>query len=229
MNLLCGVLGVIASFSGRLDCAFPLMLAAAVFDFFDGFAARALKASSGIGKELDSLADTVSFGVLPAIMLYRQMTELSGESVWCFIPLSISVFTALRLARFNVDDRQTVNFIGLPSPANAIMCGALVDYVCRTPDSFLASWASGTVFYPVLSIVSSLLLVCGLPMFSLKFKKGEPVSKLRVAFLVLCAAVAAAVLATGQCYSLAFLAAIPLYILANVIAASVGTRQRHGS
>ena len=229
MNLLCGVLGVIASFSGRLDAAFLLMLAAAVFDFFDGFAARMLKASSGIGKELDSLADTVSFGVLPAIMLHRQMIVLSGESVWCYIPLSISVFTALRLAKFNVDDRQTTDFIGLPSPANAIMCGALVHYVCGVPDGCLASWASGVLFYPVLSVVSSFLLVCGLPMFSLKFKKGQRLPKIRIAYIGVCAAAAIAVAAAGMRFSLVFIVAIPLYIVVNGIAASVGTRQKQDS
>ena len=101
MNLLCGVLGVIASLNGRLELGFELMILAAVFDFCDGLAARLLKAYSEIGKELDSLADDVSFGVLPAVMLY----QISGTDIWIlkYLPLVLAAFSALRLAKFNLD------------------------------------------------------------------------------------------------------------------------------
>ena len=102
MNLLCGVLGVIATFSGRLDAAFCLMLAAAVCDFLDGFSARLLKAYSDIGKELDSLSDMISFGVLPSLMMYSLVNQMNPGSWLRFAPLAVAVFSGLRLAKFNV-------------------------------------------------------------------------------------------------------------------------------
>ena len=132
MNLLCGVLGVICVFSGESDTAFLLMLLAAVCDFFDGFSARALKAYSAIGKELDSLADLVSFGLLPSLMLYRMMTVLSPEAgLLCYLPLLIVVASALRLAKFNTDDRQSENFLGLATPACAMICGSMTYYIMK--------------------------------------------------------------------------------------------------
>ena len=113
MNLVCGIIGVVFAFRGRCDIAFVLMLAAAVFDFLDGFAARALDAYSDMGKELDSLCDLVSFGVLPAVMLFNT-AKMSCCPEWaCWTALAIAVFSAVRLAKFNVDPRQTDGFIGL--------------------------------------------------------------------------------------------------------------------
>ncbi|MDE6871026.1 MAG: CDP-alcohol phosphatidyltransferase family protein [Bacteroidales bacterium] len=221
MNLLCGVLGVIAAFDGRPDVAFYLMLAASVFDFFDGLSARALNAYSAIGKELDSLADLVSFGLLPAIMLNRLMAGLAGNGILCYIPLVIAVFSALRLAKFNVDERQCENFIGLATPANAIFCGALVHYVNSVPDSFLAEWVAGGVFLPVLSVIMSLMLVSELPMFSLKFKKGQKkdtvIYKLRFGFIALCLAVSLLVLLLRLKFSMIFILAVAIYIIMNIV------------
>ena len=124
MNLLCGVVGVILSLDGHLEGGFCLMLAAAVCDFFDGFAARLLNATSPVGKELDSLSDVVSFGVLPAIMLY--MVSGDGVRFMKFFPLLLAAFSAYRLAKFNLDERQTTSFIGLPTPANALFWGSLI-------------------------------------------------------------------------------------------------------
>ena len=147
LNLLSGIAGILCAFSGRLDVSFLLMLAAAVFDFFDGFAARALGAYSPMGKELDSLADSVSFGLLPSLMLHRLMVVLSGEtSVWCYIPLSIALFSVLRLAKFNIDERQSENFIGLATPASAMICGSLTYYLLHQTDSYMVAWAQGHVF-----------------------------------------------------------------------------------
>ena len=126
MNLLCGALGVIFTFQGALDIAFYLMLAAAVCDFFDGFAARMLNAYSAMGKELDSLADLISFGLLPSLMLHRRLVEGGMTGFVTFIPLIICVFSGLRLAKFNVDERQSENFLGLATPACAIWCGSLI-------------------------------------------------------------------------------------------------------
>lgn len=174
MNLLCGVIGVIFTLDGRADIAFWLMLAAAVFDFCDGLAARALHAYSDIGKELDSLCDVVSFGVLPAIMMYSILRESCAESCfWAYIPLCIAIFSALRLAKFNVDERQHDSFIGLPTPACALICGSLAYSVIMDANGFLARMAGSTYFIPALSIVLSLLLVSEIPMFSMKFFTGK--------------------------------------------------------
>ena len=172
MNLLCGVLGVIATFSGRLDAAFCLMLAAAVCDFLDGFSARLLKAYSDIGKELDSLSDMISFGVLPSLMMYSLVNQMNPGSWLRFAPLAVAVFSGLRLAKFNVDERQTVSFIGLATPSCAILCGSLAYYVTKCPQSTLAAWAGLKWSIPVISVILSALLVSEIPMFSMKFKKG---------------------------------------------------------
>lgn len=172
MNLLCGVLGVIATFSGRLDAAFCLMLAAAVCDFLDGFSARLLKAYSDIGKELDSLSDMISFGVLPSVMMYSLVNQMNPGSWLRFAPLAVAVFSGLRLAKFNVDERQTVSFIGLATPSCAILCGSLAYYVTKCPQSTLAAWAGLKWSIPVISVILSALLVSEIPMFSMKFKKG---------------------------------------------------------
>ncbi len=186
MNLLFGVLGVICTFSGRFDLAFYAMLAAAVCDFCDGLSARLLKAYSDLGKELDSLADMVSFGVLPSLMAYRLMADIHGDSILIYVPLLIAVFSAIRLAKFNTDERQSDNFIGLATPACAMICGSFVYYVTNDPSSVLYGWAGWKFFIPICSIALSWLLVCEIPMFSMKFKKnmvpGSPIHKQRVGF-----------------------------------------------
>ena len=156
MNLVSGSIGVIFCLSGDVRTAFVLMIASAVFDFFDGFAARMLGAYSEIGKELDSLADMVSFGLLPALMLHETMVlsgtagtlsstagTLSGTGNWIsWLPLVLAAFSALRLAKFNLDERQHDSFIGLPTPAAAMICGSLAYYVASvaaTPAPALAS------------------------------------------------------------------------------------------
>lgn len=220
MNLVCGVIGVVFAFKGRPDYAFPLMLLAAVFDFCDGFAARALGAYSDFGKELDSLCDLVSFGVLPSVMLYSLMrTCMFGENWLCWIPLVITVFSALRLAKFNIDDRQHSSFLGLPTPACAILCGALCYYVAYDPACFLGTWASGNVFIPAISIILSALLVCEIPMFSLKMHKDDPqplkVKRLAMAVFVLAAILVAVLFHLN--WSFVPLVTFVLYILKNVV------------
>ena len=140
MNLLSGVIAVIFTFEGRLDVAFYLMLLAAVFDFCDGLCARLLHAYSDIGKELDSLSDMVSFGVLPALMLHVLM-RMSGMDCWlCWVPLAIAVFSALRLAKFNIDERQGSSFLGLATPACAIICGSLACLALKEPGFWLPAF-----------------------------------------------------------------------------------------
>ncbi|MGN0189719.1 MAG: CDP-alcohol phosphatidyltransferase family protein [Candidatus Cryptobacteroides sp.] len=226
LNLLSGVIGVTYAFEGRPDIAFILMIAASVFDFCDGLLARLLNAKSEIGKELDSLSDMVSFGVLPSLLLNRMAIEHIGTenllcTILCATPFLIAVFSGLRLAKFNTDSRQTENFIGLATPACALFCGALAHYVHTTPDSFLVGWAGSFYAIPLLSVILSALLVCEMPMFSLKFKKGQNknsiTNKLRICFLTLCAASALLTFLVGQKFSLIFIISVLIYIIMNVI------------
>ena len=172
LNLLAGCVAVILSFHltetfGSLlgvELAFICIGAAAVFDFCDGLAARVFKAYSEVGKQLDSLSDLVSFGVAPAMILFNLMSYANGGAIASYVALFIPIFGALRLARFNVDDRQTTTFIGLPIPANAIFWIGM------------SAWMASTGNYPgdtamiLLVIGMSLLMVSPLKMFSLKFK-----------------------------------------------------------
>ena len=214
MNLLCGIIGVVFAFKGRFEIAFPMMLGAAVCDFCDGLAARALKAYSDLGKELDSLADMVSFGVLPSVMLYNLMKACSfGESALCFIPLLLAVFSGLRLAKFNIDDRQHESFLGLPTPAAAMLCGSLCYFAASEPTSWFAIWCGGKLFIPALTLALCALLVCEIPMFSLKkFGDRKPLR-----FLVDVAVVVIFVVLMKLNWSLAVLLTFIVYILKNII------------
>ena len=219
MNLLCGVLGVMAALEAHFDWAFYLMLAGAVFDFCDGLTARALKAYSPMGKELDSLADMVTFGVLPSVMLYELMRVCTfSNSFWCYVPLVIAVFSGLRLAKFNIDDRQHTSFLGLPTPACAMVCGSLCYFVAHDMQTFLATWASGFVFIPLLSVVLAALLVCELPMFSMKFSRedGPLVKRKRIIFGINALLVVAIVVSLRLNWSLAVLLIFLVYILMNL-------------
>lgn len=222
LNLLSGVAGIVCAFSGRLDVSFILMLAAAVFDFFDGFAARALGAYSPMGKELDSLADSVSFGLLPAFMLHRLMIFLTGAAtIWCYIPLVVALFSVLRLAKFNTDERQTENFIGLATPASAMICGSLTYYLLHQTDSILIPLAQGHAFIPVVCIILSALMVSEIPMFSMKFKKGiskdSPLYRQRVSFAGTVVVAAILVLTLGLNWSMIVLLSFVAYIVMNLL------------
>lgn len=220
MNLLCGIVGVVLALGGNLPCAFVMMLLAAVADFFDGLAARALNAYSDIGKELDSLCDNVSFGVLPALMMASVLVSRHGWSnPVCWIPLLISAFSALRLAKFNIDTRQSMSFIGLPTPACAMICGSLCHVASVAPDSILAVLCGSMWFIPALSIILSALLVCELPMFSMKFHKGDRLGADRIIFL---ACIPVAIIATVICrqpWSAAVFALFITYIAINAVKA----------
>ena len=219
MNLLCGSVGVIFTLEGRSDIAFLLMIAAAVFDFCDGLSARLLKAYSDIGKELDSLSDMVSFGLLPSLMLYKTMPQECGQLR--YVPLFIAVMSALRLAKFNLDERQHDSFLGLPTPACAMVCGALTYYVVTSPLSALASLAASCWFIPALSIILGLLLVSEIPMFSFKFGKGLKADKAttikRLLFVAIALAAAVLTLVLHKNWSLIPLAVFPGYILENLM------------
>lgn len=216
MNALCGSMGVVFALQGRPNFAFLLMLAAAVFDFCDGLAARLLKAYSPMGKELDSLSDMVSFGVLPAMMLIGTMQLKHVDSWTEVIPLFLAVMSALRLAKFNIDERQSSDFIGVATPTAAIICGSLcyfsyhssaLDFLVATP------W-----FLPALSVVLGLLLVSEIPMFGMKVAPGHKLlDAKRIVFMVLsvCACICVAVM--GLNWSLAVLLIFTAYILENLI------------
>ena len=220
MNLLCGLMGVICTFGGDFRTAFIFMMAAALCDFCDGLTARLLKAHSELGKELDSLADMVSFGVLPSLMTYKLMTAVSGNSLLAFTPLLIGVFSALRLAKFNIDERQSDNFIGLATPACAMICGSFAYYVTNDTSSVLHGWASSKFFIPAASVALSLLLVSEIPMFSMKFKKkakpGTPIHRQRVSFLgvVFVSTIMTALL--GLNWSFIVLLSFVAYIIMNI-------------
>jgi CDP-diacylglycerol--serine O-phosphatidyltransferase len=196
------------------------MLAAGLFDFLDGFAARLLNSSCNIGRELDSLADVVSFGVLPSIMLFvlalseitpvwtyslgdaaavsasavssaaavkSAVGSLSGggtldvlqslkagwplKSLLCLLPLLLGLFSGIRLARFNVDERQHDSFLGLPTPSSAIICGSIAAYCYFRPDSWLTDLCGSYWFILALAILLSVLLLSEIPFFS--FKSGS--------------------------------------------------------
>lgn len=172
-NLLSGCVAVLFAFEGMYPFALAFIIAGAVFDFFDGLTARALKVSSPIGKELDSLADVITFGMAPAAMVYswlRECADVHLEMLVAFVmPFAaflLVAFSALRLAKFNVDERQTSSFIGLPTPANALFWGALV---IGSHDS-IVTHPYGWCLVIVLVLLFSWLLVAEIPMFSLKFK-----------------------------------------------------------
>lgn len=223
MNLLCGVLGVIFTFQGALDIAFYLMLAAAVCDFMDGFAARMLKAYSDMGKELDSLADLISFGLLPSLMLHRRLIEGGVTGFVAYIPLVICVFSALRLAKFNVDDRQGENFIGLPTPACAMWCGSLI-YSADHGVMSMADMLHDTYLIPIASVVLAFLLICEIPMFSFKFKKGSAYNRIRFYFIGIMAFFAIATLILKINWAYIVLLTFTAYILMNMLMALFSLR-----
>ena len=184
LNLVSGSLAVFFGINGQLGWAAVFILAAAVFDFMDGFSARLLKAYSSIGKELDSLADMVSFGLAPAAMVftmlqltlfgkYQQIQFIEANwSQWItlFTSLVITIAGAFRLAKFNTDDRQSEQFLGMPIPANAIFFASLgLILELGTERSIVPIILNK---YILLSSIfaCSFLMVSELPMFSMKFK-----------------------------------------------------------
>lgn len=224
VSLLCGAAGVIFAFSGRLDRAFYLMLAAVACDFLDGFAARLLHAYSPMGKELDSLADLVSFGVLPAMMLVNLKAAVSfGFPPIAWVPAILVLFTALRLARYNVEESGPQYFAGLPAPSCGLICGSLCYFISFEPASFLSLWVLNDWFIPALTVVLCALLVSRVPMFSAKFSLKDPVSvnRKRIAFAVDLVLIVAIVAATGLNWSMVILLGLVTYVVMNLILAAL--------
>lgn len=190
LNLFSGCIACVMAFEGSYTLALFFIILSAVFDFFDGLLSRVLKAPSSIGKDLDSLADDISFGMAPALMVFSLLKEvryseaLEGASPYIpYIAFVIAIFSALRLAKFNVDTRQTNSFIGLPVPANALFWAALI-VGSYTP---LITGQYSVWIIVFLVFLFSGLLVSEIPMFSLKFKNlSWKDNKIAFVFLIVC-------------------------------------------
>lgn len=214
-NLLCGSVAVVTTLVyGDLTTAFWLMIAAAVFDFFDGFAARLLKCPSPLGVQLDSLADMVSFGLLPASMLFAMYQGAESWGEWSdtvgnigeYVVFIVAAFSALRLAKFNIDDTQHTEFCGLPTPANALFCGSLAWL------SMGGEVALAREVILLIAVAMSFLLISPIRMFALKFQGfGWKGNELRYGFILVSAALI--VLLHG--------ASVPVIILLYIAASTV--------
>ena len=218
-NLICGCIAAYMALQPepQYATAFYFIIGGAVFDFFDGFAARLLHVSSPLGKELDSLADDITFGMAPAAIVFAMLRQtvpaIVPEGHWAatalpFAAFLIAAFSALRLAKFNLDERQATSFIGLPTPANALFWGALATaahtHIATTP------WAAGALLAGV--VASSLILVAEVPMFALKFKHfGWKGNALRYTFLIVSAAL---IISFGL---VAVALAVVLYVLLSLL------------
>jgi CDP-diacylglycerol--serine O-phosphatidyltransferase len=222
--LLCGCLALTFIFRGELVIGAYLVGVAAVADFFDGLLARALRVSSPIGKDLDSLADMVSFGVVPGAILYKLLTSddalaTPGLQWLIFAGFLVTIFSALRLAKFNNDTRQTTSFIGLPTPACTLVVASLP--LILADDRF---GLGGVILNPFvlvgLSVVLSSLLVAELPLFALKFKNLKWIgNRRRFIFVALAVVLVSTLRAAG----------IPLAVLLYVLLSVPGrVRSREG-
>lgn len=189
-NLISGCIATLSAFMGEIRMALLWIIIGAIFDFFDGMSARLLHVSSPIGKELDSLADDITFGMAPAAIVFYEMGIMEYPAFLApvqpylpFVAFLIAAFSALRLAKFNLDERQAMGFIGLPTPANALFWGALLvgagDFIENT------TWMVPVVI--VMILLSCWLLVSEIPMFALKFKHwGWKGNEVKYLFLITC-------------------------------------------
>lgn len=169
-NLLCGCAGIVSAFRGDLLLAGMLIGVAGLLDFGDGFVARLLKQNSEIGKQLDSLADVVTFGTLPALIIFQLIERTTDDipHLPSYLAFVLAVFSALRLAKFNVDTRQSDSFIGVPTPANAFLVASLPFILRHNPalEPFIVNQTNLLIY----TFLMSFLLVAELPLFALKFK-----------------------------------------------------------
>ena len=189
-NLLCGSVSVFMATQEQFLWAFAFIIAGAIFDFFDGASARWLKVPSPLGVQLDSLADDITFGLAPAMALMCYLKPIIGW--WALIALLIAAFSALRLAKFNIDERQTTSFIGLATPPNAIFWASLV---CFLQSITLPTWTAWLLL--AISIMSCYLLISEIPFFSLKSAGKD--KKNMVIFALGCC------LMLGPCCTVAFI------------------------
>lgn len=189
-NLFCGCIASVMAFQAKYETAIAFIILGAVFDFFDGMLARLFKVSGPLGKELDSLADDITFGFTPSVIVFSLFKEvhypaflMPMEAYLPYCAFLIAVFSAYRLGKFNIDPRQSTSFIGLPTPANALFWGSLV----VGGHDFLVSESFNAIYLILLVLLMSYLLIAEIPMFSLKFKslswKDNQISYL---FLLVC-------------------------------------------
>ena len=186
LNLISGCIATYWAFLGDYELALLFIVIGAVFDFFDGMSARLLHVSSPIGKELDSLADDITFGFAPSAIVFSFLNSQLSIVNYQFIPylaFVMAAFSALRLAKFNLDERQAMGFIGLPTPANALFWGSLIvglgDEIATLP---YAPWIVIAMVF-----ITSWLLVSEIPMFALKFKTwGWKGNEVKYIFLLTC-------------------------------------------
>lgn len=186
-NLVSGCIATDYAFLGDAKMALLWIVVGAVFDFFDGMSARLLHVSSPIGKELDSLADDVTFGVAPSTIIFSELQPILNDD-WtrylAFLAYVMAAFSALRLAKFNLDERQALGFIGMPTPANALFWGSLVIGL-QEHFGVLPTWTAGVILLMV--FVCSWLLVSEIPMFALKFKQwGWKGNEVKYIFVISC-------------------------------------------
>jgi len=216
-NLACGLLAIVSIFGSDYKLAAILMALSQIFDFFDGFAARLLKVHSELGKQLDSLADLVSFGVAPGFLVYKmfQMSYLSGEpspEFLAYLALLIPLFSALRLGKFNIDTRQADYFIGMPTPANALFWYALGLMGIYTDNETVQNIILHPFLLTALTVLTSFLLVAELPLMSLKVKSFKWSENKGRVFLILGIVL---LLVLFRFRALAFI--IPLYLILSLI------------
>jgi len=182
-NLISGALATMAAFAADYVTALTFIILGAVFDFFDGFSARLLHVSSPIGKELDSLADNITFGLAPSAIVFAYMSDICSPDIHilAYAAFLIAAFSALRLAKFNLDERQTTSFIGLPTPANALFWGAFI----ISMKDILANVSLNVNIILLLIFLSCWMLVAEVPMFALKFKNFSfAQNKVRYLFII---------------------------------------------
>ncbi|MDR1681550.1 MAG: CDP-alcohol phosphatidyltransferase family protein [Prevotellaceae bacterium] len=236
-SLLCGCAATVLALRGWIDYAVYALFAAAVLDFCDGLSARLLRVSSELGKQLDSLADLVGFGLAPAALLHYKLRLILNETIsgglsafgWELLtlaPFVVTVFSALRLAKFNIDTRQHDRFIGLPTPANALLIAALTSL--SMDGNQLTAWMESWYAILILCGVLSALLVCGLPMFALKFKNLRwRDNRQQFVFFILVAVIAAASVLWQQGLMFAVAAVIVSYILLSALLYAIWAQPAH--
>lgn len=183
-NLISGCIATLYAFEANFDMALLFIIIGAVFDFFDGMSARLLSVSSPIGKELDSLADDITFGFAPSAIVFSYLCTFHTHLVWMpYLAFVMAAFSALRLAKFNLDERQALGFIGLPTPANALFWGSLV---CGLTEYEVAFDGLEWIIL-VGTFISCYLLIAEIPMFALKFKHwGWKGNEIKYVFILSC-------------------------------------------
>lgn len=210
LNLLSGVFGILWVLEGQPLYGAYFVLLSAGFDFLDGFAARLLKVQSDMGKELDSLADVVSFGVLPGILLYSLAKSQTETQYLPYFTLVIPMLSAYRLAKFNLDTRQSDRFIGLPTPANALLLTSLPHLAAYWPE--LTPWITSPISLVLIAWATSLLLISEIPLIALKFKNSSFVDNTFRYLLLFFGAF---------CFAWLQVAGIPLIIIAYLLLSGV--------